>query len=32
MIQRADRAMQKVKQEGKDGIGIAEIAGGEDGE
>jgi diguanylate cyclase (GGDEF)-like protein len=31
LVQLADRAMQKVKQEGKNAIGIAEIAGDEDG-
>ncbi len=32
LVQSADRAMQKVKSSGKDAIGIAEIAGDDDGE
>ena len=31
LIQQADRAMQKIKRDKKDGIGIAEMTGGEDG-
>jgi diguanylate cyclase (GGDEF)-like protein len=32
LIQRADEAMQKVKNSGKNAIGVAEITGGEDGD